>query len=330
MCSGIPANMGTETMTRPLLTLLACVLAFWMGYSANQGSTCLVAASQELQQRRRPGLFVGFLAASAAAGLVAVPLAWSGAGGALAASVDISATVLVGAVAFGIGALINDACLLGSLSRLGDGEIRLLAMPVGLAVGLLLIDRIMIDRSPLRPSVLTAPSKFGAAVLGGFLIVAVLSQAYISRRTASRSGGRWPLGVAMLVLGLTGGALYAIAPVWNYVHLVQRSLPLTMAATREISILTVAASIAGAVTAALHQGRWRLQRPTLADIGKSFVGGALMGVGVALIPGGNNGLILAAIPALSPGGIVAYLLMTATIVLGLSVIARISRKSTTA
>src|SRR3546814_17794864 len=54
--------------------------------------------------------------------------------------------------------------------------------------------------------------------------------------------------------------------------------------------------------AALRQGKWRLQRPALADIVKPLVGGALMGVGVALIPGGNNELILAAIPALSPGG----------------------------
>ena len=55
-----------------------------------------------------------------------------------------------------------------------------------------------------------------------------------------------------------------------------------------------------------------------------------MGVGVALIPGGNNSLILAAIPALSPGGTAAYLLMTATIVLGLSARARIFRKRTAA
>ena len=40
-----------------------------------------------------------------------------------------------------------------------------------------------------------------------------------------------------------------------------------------------------------------------------------MDVGVALIPGGNNGPILAALPALSPGGTAASLLMTTTIVL---------------
>jgi hypothetical protein len=50
----------------------------------------------------------------------------------------------------------------------------------------------------------------------------------------------------------------------------------------------------------------------------------------SLFPGGADGLILAAIPALSPGGTAAYLLMTATIVLGLSTRARISRKRTAA
>ena len=51
-----------------------------------------------------------------------------------------------------------------------------------------------------------------------------------------------------------------------------------------------------------------------------------MDVGVALIPGGNNGLILAALPALSPGGTAASLLTTTTIVIRLSARATASRK----
>ena len=57
----------------------------------------------------------------------------------------------MGAVALGIGALMNDGCPLGSLSRLGDGEIRLIAVPFGLAAGFLLIDGMMVDCSPLWP-----------------------------------------------------------------------------------------------------------------------------------------------------------------------------------
>ena len=318
-------------MTWPISTIIACILAFWMGYSVNQSGTCLVASAHELHRRRRPRLLVGILAASAAAGLVTVPLSWSGAVGAvLAESADISLTLFMGAAAFGVGPLINDACLLGSLGRLGDGEVRLIAVPIGLAAGFLLVDRIIVNRSPLWPSVLTAPSILSVTALAGLLAVVVLSLMYISDRSTPQSGRRWPLGVSMLVLGITGGSLYAIAPVWTYVDLVRRSLPLTMAGTGEIAILTVLASIAGAVSAALHQGKWRLQWPAIADIVNSLVGGALMGVGVALIPGGNDGLVLAAIPAFSPGGTAAYLLMTAAVVLGLSARARISRKSTAA
>jgi hypothetical protein len=49
-------------------------------------------------------------------------------------------------------------------------------------------------------------------------------------------------------------------------------------------------------------------------------------VGAALIPGGNDGLILAAIPALSSGGAFAYLLMLATIMTILAVMRQLKRR----
>ena len=51
-----------------------------------------------------------------------------------------------------------------------------------------------------------------------------------------------------------------------------------------------------------------------------------MGMGASLIPGGNDALVLAAIPALSIGGTVAYLTMTATMVAGLFLVRRFRRK----
>jgi len=61
-----------------------------------------VLAADELHQRRRPRMLVAFLAASCAAGLVAVPLVWSEAAGAtLAAPTGFSVPLLVGAAAFG-------------------------------------------------------------------------------------------------------------------------------------------------------------------------------------------------------------------------------------
>ncbi|MEG8012986.1 YeeE/YedE thiosulfate transporter family protein [Sphingomonas sp. 22R3R2A-7] len=304
-----------------MTTLVVCVLAFWMGYSVNQGGTCAVATAYEILHHRRPRLFIGLLAASATAGLVAVPLVWSAAGSAmLAGTVGVSGTLLMGAVVFGIGATINDACLLGSLGRLGEGEVRLVVLPVGLAAGFFVADGIGIGRTRhIQESILSAPGTTGFVALAAFAVILVLAIAVVSRDRTARQAGQWPLALSMLVLGATGGTLYATAPAWTYADLVHRSLPLAMSLQNDVAALTVTATIAGAVAAAHRRKRWRPRRLTIRDAAKTITGGCLMGLGAAVIPGGNDGLILAALPALSVGGAVAYVAMLATIMSVLAV-----------
>lgn len=292
-----------------------------MGYSVNQGGTCAVATAYEILHHRRPRLFIGLLAASATAGLVAVPLVWFASGPAmLAGTVDVSGTLLIGAVVFGIGATINDACLLGSLGRLGEGELRLVVLPVGLAAGFFVADSSGIGGSvQIDESILSVPSTAGFVALAGFAVTLVLALALISRGQIVGQRGQWPLAVSMMVLGATGGALYATAPYWTYADLVHRSLPLAMSLNNDVATLTVTATIAGAVAAGHRRRRWRPQRMTISDVLKTISGGFLMGLGAAVIPGGNDGLILAALPALSVGGAVAYVLMLTTIMAALTV-----------
>ena len=307
--------------------LLICMLAFWFGYSANRGGTCLVVAAHELQKRRPPRMFVGFVAASAAAGLVAIPLAWSGTLNAtLAPSTNVNAFLLIGAIAFGFGALINDTCLLGSLARLGDGEMRLLALPVGLAVGILIADHGRPGSLVTWTSVIGSPSIPGAAMVLALAVVLALAMMFVSTKGASRKRPGWAFGASMIGLGIAGGLLYALSPAWTFADLIQRGLPLRMTPTGEVALVAVIASVAGAITASVRQGRLRFQRPTVAGILRSIVGGALMGIGIGLIPGGNDALILAAVPTLSPGGIVAYLVMTTTIVFGFAARDRLFKK----
>ena len=123
--------------------------------------------------------------------------------------------------------------------------------------------------------------------------------------------------LTMVVLGLTGGILFVTAPAWTYVDLVRDALPLAMAKPDAFAVLAVAATICGAVASSLRRRAWRPRRITARNAVMTLVGGGLMGVGVAVIPGGNDGLVLAAVPALSPGGIAAYLTLTATIIFGL-------------
>ncbi|WP_244543485.1 YeeE/YedE thiosulfate transporter family protein [Bosea sp. CRIB-10] len=283
----------------------------------NQGGACLVVAAHELHKRQPPRMFVGFLAASAAAGLVAVPIVWTGILDAiLVPSTSINFLLLIGAITFGFGALINGTCLLGSLARLGNGEIRLLALPLGLAIGILAADHGRFGYDATWPSLISRPSVTGLVTLLALLAVLVLALVFVSMKSVLRTRQGWSFGASMIGLGITGGLLYALSPAWTFVDLIQRGLPLRMTPAGEVALTAVISSIAGALTASFRQGNLRLQLPTANGILQSFVGGTLMGIGIALIPGGNDGLILAAVPTLSPGGIVAYLLMTITIVFG--------------
>ena len=185
------------------LELLLCVLAFGFGYAVNQGGACLVVAAHELHKRQPPRMFVGFLAASAAAGLVAVPIVWTGILDAiLVPSTSINFLLLIGAITFGFGALINGTCLLGSLARLGNGEIRLLALPLGLAIGILAADHGRFGYDATWPSLISRPSVTGLVTLLALLAVLVLALVFVSMKSVLRTRQGWSFGASMIGLGI--------------------------------------------------------------------------------------------------------------------------------
>jgi toxin CptA len=92
-----------------------------------------------------------------------------------------------------------------------------------------------------------------------------------------------------------------------------------MAGSLPARCLLVLALLAGAMLGGYTAGRWRNTPLSLAQTGKSFSGGMLMGWGTLLIPGGNDGLILVGMPLLWPYAWVAFLTMCITIGLALVV-----------
>lgn len=228
---------------------------------------------------------------------------------------------------FGIGALINDACLLGSLSRFGSGEMRVLALPVGLVLGFAISERLA-SRTPALAPLPDAPAPGIILLLAGWLTVLLIALAYVGRGPSRDLERRkWPLRRTMIMLGLSGGTLCLIAPIWSYTDLARDLFTRRLVGPVDsLAVIAVTATVAGAIASAARRRRWRYRRPTFGLVGRTILGGALMGMGASLIPGGNDALVLAAIPALSIGGTVAYLTMTATMVAGLFLVRRFRRK----
>ena len=118
----------------------------------------------------------------------------------------------------------------------------------------------------------------------------------------------------MVLFGAAGALLYALVPGWTYADAVRRAVVTTPSGMTGFgAALCAAATLAGAVTAGLRSGRFTYQPPTLRGMARSLLGGMVMAIGGVLVPGGNDTLLFAALPALSPGGIAAYLTMTASV-----------------
>ncbi|MEQ7154004.1 YeeE/YedE thiosulfate transporter family protein [Brevundimonas aurifodinae] len=297
------------------LASLAAASAFVMGYALNQGSTCAVLAARQVLEERRPTMLLGFAVAAAAAGLVWLPLAWAG-HVALTPDRALGWGLIAGAVLIGAGAVLNRACLLGSISRIGDGRLSYLGLPIGLAVGFLLADAVSIRPSDVRPNLLGHPSEISALVVAGFTVMLWTGWAAMRALGDGAVQGRWSGRIAMVVLGIAGALLFAAAPGWTLADAIRIAIPqgsMTLMAAGALGLAMFAILCLGAMLSGLLRRSFVLRSPRPVPFLRSVAGGAVMALGASLIPGGNDSLLLAAVPGATLAGLVAHLIMSATV-----------------
>jgi uncharacterized membrane protein YedE/YeeE len=297
-----------------VVAALAFVLAALAGFAAQRGSICAVAAVKDLVLRRDARLYAAFfecagwsLAAAGALGMVGVR---SGA-------VEFPATGLAaaGGALFGAGAVINGACAFGSAARLARGDLSFLFMPVGFLAGAYALSHGVPAPAPSAAPALQSP------IVAALLVIFVGWRLYgaadgVRSLKALRdhlTAASWNPVFAMAVIGLSSGALMALYAPWPYSTLLVDIAAGngTMDQAKKIALALM--FLAGAGLAARSSGAFRVKGPGLRSAAEKFAGGVLMGAGGYLIPGGNDALVLGALPHFFLYGIVAYAAMTAMI-----------------
>ncbi|KAF2406317.1 YeeE/YedE thiosulfate transporter family protein [Pseudomonas antarctica] len=296
--------------------VLVAALAFTVGFIVNRSGTCLVSAAHEVLYKRRAWRVGGLaLAAMASSGLL-LPLSWISSPTLVLAPVfSVELTLIIGAVLFGIGALVNDACLLGSLGRIGNGEVRLIVLPVGLGAGFLLTDGTRVGQRVEYPSVLSEPTPLSVAtyclIAWGFigLLAAFMSaERYLGVRPGS--------GRRMVMIGAVAGLLFAIEPSWTLASLVGG---MVTGSVGTVACIAALATLAGSVMSAQRFGTFKFEFPTAWSAARTLAAGGFMGAGSTLIPGGNDSLLLQSLPGASPSAFLALIVMMTAILLTMTV-----------
>jgi len=308
-----------------MLALVASlVAAMVLGYSVHRASICSVRAVAEAMHARTWYLFASIGKTVLWTVAVTFPIfllipdtveylrGW-----------PLTLSALAGGFIFGLGAGINGACAYSTMTRMVDGEGRMLAAVAGCALGITAFIRLAGQNWLARP----APASTGVGLFLSIGVIAALVpiawaiyEAIRLWRTRRRDlrfhehvlAPQYRLSATALIAGVAGASIFLFSGSPGYSTTFQFVIEGALgtkpwpATGRWLLVLAV---LFGMLLSTILGGRFRLDwRPRLSWL-RNLTGGILMGFGVGLAPGGNDALILYGIPGLSPHAIPTYAAM---------------------
>lgn len=320
--------------------LLSLILVMLIGFAAHRASLCTVRAVAEVMTSGTAWMLASFLKAAAWGAAVAGALMLLHPAAAVPVLERIPHTVsLGGAFAFGIGAAVNGGCSLSTLQRLADGDLSMLATLVAFVAGVLVVSAHTTYFGGSRLVPVASFWQTGHPLVLPFLLLLWL---WLFAEGLRLWWQRWSLdGVrnrllapayrlssAAALLGIFAGLLYNLQGTWSYTSFLRAETVSWLSDTSTPSMLH--ALLASAMLAGMLISSW--QRRSFALINhwrqwpRRVVGGLLMGIGGALVPGGNDTLILSAVPAASAWALASYFALIAGVATSLFVMRKIMGK----
>lgn len=293
-----------------------------MGFAIQRGGTCTVAAVDEIVSGRGTRRLAAMLEAALWVGGGLLLLHATRRLDPVPAGYAVGAPTLLGGALLGLGAFINRACVFGAIARLGSGEWAYLATPLGFYLGCLSVGALFGPVAAV-PADAPVPLLQASGVLGGLFVA--FAGWRLARGAWHVVHGRAPTGwttsawtprTATVVIGLTFLVTLWLGGAWAYTDLLA-DLALGRVHDVGVRVALALALLAGAVAGGFIGGKPMRRAPTLAQLARCLAGGALMGWGSLLIPGGNDGLLLVGLPLLWPYAGLAFAAMCLTIALAL-------------
>lgn len=271
---------------------MALLLAFLIGWVSQRMGMCLVKGCEQLLAGR-PTLFVA-LVACGLFGLLLAPLyRFAGVSLPLYSPLVAYPLLVAGGLLFGLASVLNNGCSVGTLTRFACGNINKLFTMLGWVLGIVLWYRLhmMADQ---RVEVMAVISNHHYWLLLGIVAVVLIGLAL--------AHGDRHLVYASLLLGALTSGLYVFEPLWTpsafFYDLSQMFWQPGMAIGVQ-RYAVFAMLLVGMAGYTVYRGTFRFEAFVLSKALVHLLAGSLMGVGGAMMLGGNDSQILLVFPTLS-------------------------------
>jgi len=299
---------------QPLIYTISLLLAALLGFTIHRTSLCTVRTMAEIFSSRKAYMLVAMLKAVLWVMAVSMPILiflpetatpnWSHA---------VTAAAIIGGFIFGVGAAVNGGCAFSTLGHLASGNLWMLTTLFGFCFGVACLSVMipMIEPCQTMPPLLFMVPKtvvFSALVLLWLFLIWEIFRLWKSRAKETRwnqllLSRYYRLSTGALVMGFSGGALYALHGSWTYTNALKRQVQSLMQSIEQpvtIHLILFIALFSGMLLSAWQRGKIRFRWRRIKAWPRHLIGGSLMGAGAVMIPGGNDTLILKSLPGLSP------------------------------
>jgi len=284
-----------------------------MGFANQRGPICTVGAIREIVTEHRYVRFAALLEASL----------WVGGGLVILDALELAprvphgygagAATIFGGALFGLGSYINGTCAVGTIARIGARQWAYLATLIGFLLGSLVMVWQDVPMQLDDRSVVLMASAWLVAMCVILLVARlVMHGKSIWRASVVPMGYVWSPHVATTIMGLAFLVVLLTVGSWSYTDTLAA---LARGATFDltISLLLFNALFLGALVGGWTTDASAVSLPKGAPPTRCLLGGGLMGIGAALVPGGNDSLILVGMPLLLPYAWLAFASMCITI-----------------
>jgi uncharacterized membrane protein YedE/YeeE len=301
--------------------IVSCILAGILGFAAHRASICTVRAVAEMTHSGTGYMLVSIIKSALWVFAITIPVFLLVPQTALGITGwQLTVTALFGGLLFGIGSGLNGACAYATMARMVDGEVGMLLTVVGFVIGVLLFIVLVgagtVSRPTPAPSQVPAMLNF-APYFGALLLILGLYEMIRLWRTRPPGASlrelvfapAYRLSTAALLMGIASGTIFLLFGSPGYTTTFQQVIE-GHVGTRPMPAygrwIVLGSVLFGMLASTWQRKSFRIDwKPRLSWF-RNIFGGILMGLGTALLPGGNDALVLYGIPGLSPHALPAY------------------------
>jgi toxin CptA len=220
---------------------------------------------------------------------------------------DITWLTILGAALLGLGAVINGACVVGTISRIGNFEwmfsFTLLGFWIGSAAFYGLNLDVHLPSSQTREAFQLIPPWLIVFIMAG-----MLARLFYLRKHL------WHFRMATIVIAIAQLLLMLVYGPWAFsdflIDLAKRNEVVNFMPRLLLFMALLGGAIWGGVTKTSSRP---IRGMHLQGVIQKLMGGALMGAGSLMVPGSHDSLVLFYVPLLLPFALVAYTVMILTI-----------------